>query len=158
MVQFPKFVIAIDKFSDSVIREANPKMAFILGSTTSFSLKDSVKEVLKGFIIERDELVIREKQKSITVTLNFFKCLQQIFEDNTDYRIKYDGVDYYRNRFNPEVKRYVWLSRVEGSLREDLEKAQKSYRNEQMGSDNFFYDGEFSEEGDDDDDMYNTDM
>lgn len=156
VVQFPRFIIAIDKFSDSVTKES--PLAYILGSTTSFSLKESVKEVLRNFIVEKEELTVREKQKSITVTLNFFKCLQQIFEDNEDFKIKYDSVDYFKTKFNPEIKRYIWLSRVEGSLREDLERAQKTYMEGQRGLSNFFYDGDYEEEGDDDEDIYNTNM
>lgn len=156
VIQVPRFIISIDKFSDSVGREMNAKMAFILGSRSSFSLKDSVKDVLKNFIIEDEELVIREKQKAITITLNFFKCMQQIFEDNMDYRIKYDHVDYQKTRFNPEVKRYVWLNRIEGSMRNEFDKLKKSY---QSGNDNnFMFDADYENEDEDDDDDYNTEM
>jgi hypothetical protein len=153
-IQFPKFIIAIDKFSESIHREQNPRMAQMLGSQSSFALKDFVREILSNFIIEKHEMSIREKQKSITVVLNFFKCMQQMFENNNDYRIKYDHVEYYKTKFSPEVKRYIWLHQMEGSLREEFEKHQK----EQIDNrpDNFFYDNNYEEE--EPDEEYNTDM
>lgn len=152
VVQYPSFIISIDKFSESVDREQSPKLGFMLGAKSAFGIKQKVKDIVKNFVFEEEELDIFEKPKAICIKLNFFRCLQQIFENNSDYRIKYERVDYYTTRFDKQTYRYVWLTQMEGSLREEFEKNMRKQNDDNKNG--FFYNSDYEEEDDDND--YNS--
>lgn len=156
MFQFPMFIISIDKSSEGINRETNSKMAYIMGSRSAFNLTTATRNVLKNLVIEENELAPRERRKVITVTLNFFKCLQQIFEDNEDYRIKFEGVDYDKQRFNKEIRRYIILTRYEAPMRAEIAKMKNYNKN-----DNHFNLNDYVDEWDDEEDdgpIFNTEI